>query len=90
MSHEPVLRSEAVLEHCQAVRQLQHGHGAAQTITRKLHQHQKFLLYHKGANVNLNTINLLVPFYNIHGRKREVLFFYFDPDTTRDLSNFIN
>jgi hypothetical protein len=26
----------------------------------------------------------LVPFYDIHGRKREVLFFYFVPDTTRD------
>jgi hypothetical protein len=26
----------------------------------------------------------LVAFYEIHGRKREVLFFYFVPDTTRD------
>jgi hypothetical protein len=26
----------------------------------------------------------LVAFYDIHGRKREVLFFYFVPDTTRD------
>jgi hypothetical protein len=30
-------------------------------------------------------INPLVAFYDIHGRKREVLFFYFVPDTTRDL-----
>jgi hypothetical protein len=27
-------------------------------------------------------INPLVAFYDIHGRKREVLFFYFVPDTT--------
>jgi hypothetical protein len=26
----------------------------------------------------------LVAFYNIHGRMREVLFFYFVPDTTRE------
>jgi hypothetical protein len=26
----------------------------------------------------------LVAFYDIHGRKREMLFFYFVPDTTRD------
>jgi hypothetical protein len=30
-----------------------------------------------------NAINALVPFYDIHGRKREVLFFYFVPNTTR-------
>jgi hypothetical protein len=29
-------------------------------------------------------MNPLVAFYDIHGRKREVLFFYFVPDTTRD------
>jgi hypothetical protein len=29
-------------------------------------------------------------FYDIHGRKREVLFFYFVPDTTREISNDIN
>jgi hypothetical protein len=33
---------------------------------------------------DVNTINSLVAFYDIHGRKREVLFFYFVPDTTRD------
>jgi hypothetical protein len=32
----------------------------------------------------VSTINLLVAFYDIHGGKREVLFFYFAPDTTRD------
>jgi hypothetical protein len=31
--------------------------------------------------------NPLVAFYDIHGKKREVLFFYFVPDTTRDLYN---
>jgi hypothetical protein len=29
-------------------------------------------------------MNPLVTFYDIHGGKREVLFFYFVPDTTRD------
>jgi hypothetical protein len=32
----------------------------------------------------VNTINPLVTFYDIHGGKREVLFFYFVPETTRD------
>jgi hypothetical protein len=31
-----------------------------------------------------SAINPLVAFYDIHGGKREVLFFYFVPDTTRD------
>jgi hypothetical protein len=31
-------------------------------------------------------INPLVAFYDIHGGKREVLFFYFVPDTTRDFT----
>jgi uncharacterized protein YxeA len=31
-----------------------------------------------------NVINYLVAFYDIHGRKKEVLFFYSAPDTTRD------
>jgi hypothetical protein len=35
--------------------------------------------------------NPLVAFYDIHGGKREVLFFYFVPDTTRDISiNYFN
>jgi hypothetical protein len=29
-----------------------------------------------------DAVNHLVAFYDIHGRKREVLFFYFVPDTT--------
>jgi hypothetical protein len=33
----------------------------------------------------VSAINTLVAFYNIHGGKREVLFLYFVPDTTRDL-----
>jgi hypothetical protein len=32
----------------------------------------------------VSVINPLVAFYDIHGGKREVLFFYFVPDTTRD------
>jgi hypothetical protein len=32
----------------------------------------------------VNAINPLVAFYDIHGKKRELLFFYFVPDTTRD------
>jgi hypothetical protein len=33
---------------------------------------------------SVSAINPLVAFYDIHGGKREVLFFYFVPDTTRD------
>jgi hypothetical protein len=33
--------------------------------------------------LGVSAINPLVVFYDIHGRKREVLFFYFVPDTTR-------
>jgi hypothetical protein len=32
----------------------------------------------------VSVLNPLVAFYDIHGRKREVLFFYFVPDITRD------
>jgi hypothetical protein len=32
-----------------------------------------------------SAINPLVAFYDIHGGKIEVLFFYFVPDTTRDI-----
>jgi hypothetical protein len=35
----------------------------------------------------VSAINPLVAFYNIQGGKREVLFFYFVPDTTRDKNN---
>jgi hypothetical protein len=34
-----------------------------------------------GVSANINP---LVAFYDIHGRKGEVIFFYFVPDTTRD------
>jgi hypothetical protein len=33
----------------------------------------------------ISAINPLVAFYDIHGGKREVLFFCFVPNTTRDL-----
>jgi hypothetical protein len=33
----------------------------------------------------VTAINPLVAFYDIHGGKREVLFFYLVPDTTRDV-----
>jgi hypothetical protein len=36
----------------------------------------------------ISAINPLVAFYDIHGGKREVLFFYFVPDTTRDFFFF--
>jgi hypothetical protein len=35
-------------------------------------------------------INPLVAFYDIHREKREALFFYFVPDTTRDYSKYNN
>jgi hypothetical protein len=33
----------------------------------------------------VSAINPLLAFYDIHGGKREVLFFYFVPETTRDI-----
>jgi hypothetical protein len=33
----------------------------------------------------VSAINPLVAFYDIPGRKREVIFFYFVPDTTQDI-----
>jgi hypothetical protein len=33
----------------------------------------------------VSAMNPLVAFYDIHGEKREVLFFYFVPGTTRDI-----
>jgi hypothetical protein len=35
-------------------------------------------------SISVSAINPLVAFCNIHERKREILFFYFAPDTTRD------
>jgi hypothetical protein len=37
----------------------------------------------------VSAINPSAAFYDIHGGKREVLFFYFVPDTTRDFILFI-
>jgi hypothetical protein len=37
----------------------------------------------------VSAINPLVAFYDIHEGKREVLFFYIVPDTTRDCYIFI-
>jgi hypothetical protein len=37
-----------------------------------------------------SAINPLIGFYEIHGRKREVLFIYFVPDTTRDQHQLTN
>jgi hypothetical protein len=34
---------------------------------------------------DVSAINPLVAFYDIYGGKREVLFFYFIPDITRDI-----
>jgi hypothetical protein len=36
-------------------------------------------------SIGVSAINPLVTFCDIHGGKREVLFFYFVPDTTRDI-----
>jgi hypothetical protein len=36
----------------------------------------------------VSAINPLIAFYDIHGGKREVLFFYFVPDITRDMSMY--
>jgi hypothetical protein len=37
----------------------------------------------------VSAINPLVAFYDIHGGKREALFFYFVPGTTRDVMHII-
>jgi hypothetical protein len=36
----------------------------------------------------VSAINPLVAFYDIHGGKSEVLFFYFVPETTRDNNHY--
>jgi hypothetical protein len=70
---------------------------ASQIFLRDAHVLPKLLRYAHTADVTVNkpiavwsqyisgvnAINPLVAFYDIHGRKREVLFFYFVPDTTR-------
>jgi hypothetical protein len=37
----------------------------------------------------VSAINPLVAFYDTHGEKREVLFLYFVPDTTREKNMFL-
>jgi hypothetical protein len=37
----------------------------------------------------VSAINHLVAFFDIHGEKREVLFFYFVPDTTQVMHNIV-
>jgi hypothetical protein len=37
----------------------------------------------------ISAINPLVAFYDIHGGKREMLFFYFVPGTTRDSNRYL-
>jgi hypothetical protein len=37
----------------------------------------------------VSTINPLVAFYDIHEGNKEVLFFYFVPDTTRDFFHYL-
>jgi hypothetical protein len=39
----------------------------------------------RSLSQDVNSINPLVAFYDIHRRNREVLFFYFVTDTTQDL-----
>jgi hypothetical protein len=36
---------------------------------------------------SVSAINPRVAFYDIHGGKREVLFFYFVPNTTQDIND---
>jgi hypothetical protein len=38
----------------------------------------------------VSAINPLVAFYDIHGGKREVLIFYFIPNTTRDSGMYVH
>jgi hypothetical protein len=44
----------------------------------------KFIVVLLQSISGVSAINPLVAFYDIHGGKREVLFFYLVPDTTRD------
>jgi hypothetical protein len=69
---------------------------ASQTLLRDTHVLPKSLSYEENCSrvgskpfdrslsfSDVNAINPLVAFYDIHGEKREVLLFYFVPDTTR-------
>jgi hypothetical protein len=59
---------------------------ASQIFLRDAHVLPLLLSYEEywRCDSDVSAINPLVAFYDIHGRKREVLFFYFVPDTTRD------
>jgi hypothetical protein len=64
----------------------------SQIFFRGTHVLQKIVSYEKHCRRDISdlvisgisAINPLVAFYDIHEGKREVLFFYFAPDTTRD------
>jgi hypothetical protein len=44
-------------------------------------------MFYQNSLAMRNTAKVKVAFYDIHREKREVLLFYFVPDTTRDLKN---
>jgi hypothetical protein len=54
---------------------------ASQIFLRDAHVLPKLVT---GGKSIINAINPLVAFYDIHGSKEEVLFYYFVPGTTRD------
>jgi hypothetical protein len=60
------------------------------------HVLQKLLSYEENSSPSdhslsgVSAVNPLVAFYDIHGRKKQVLFFYFVPDTTRDILFDVN
>jgi hypothetical protein len=46
----------------------------------------KFIAVLLQSIAGVNAINSLVAFYDIHGGNREILFFYFVPENTRDIT----
>jgi hypothetical protein len=55
-----------------------------------IHTYIPLALYpRRGIKGIANAIHALVAFYDIHGRKREVLFFYLVPVTTRDSNHYV-
>jgi hypothetical protein len=44
----------------------------------------KLIAVSSQSTSGVSAVNPLVAFYDMHGGKREVLFFYFVPDNTRD------
>jgi hypothetical protein len=55
----------------------------SQIFLRNTHVLPKLVSYEQYCRRDFD-VNPLVAFYDIYGGKREVLFFYFVPDTTRD------